>query len=85
MLTVFIWLLVGGLIGWLASLVMRTDKEQGIHLDIVVGVGGALLVGFIKSGWSINRDITLESVLWSFGGAIVLLAVVNLVRKGRVR
>ena len=85
MLTIFIWLVVGGLIGWLASVVMRTNKDQGIQFDVVVGVGGALLAGFINSGWSINREITIESVLWSFAGAIVLLAIVNLVRKGRIR
>lgn len=85
MLTIFIWLVVGGLIGSLASVVMRTNKNQGIQFDVVVGVGGALLAGFINSGWSINREITIESVLWSFAGAIVLLAIVNLVRKGRIR
>ena len=85
MLTIIVWLVVSGLIGWLASVVMHTDKDQEIQLDLVVGVGGALLAGFINSGWSINRTITLESALWSFAGAIVLLAVVNLVRKGRFR
>lgn len=85
MLTVFVWIIVGGLIGWLASIVMRTDEDQGLHLDVVVGVGGALLAGFINSGWSINREVTLLNALWSFCGAIVLLAVVNLVRKGRIR
>ena len=85
MLTIIVWLVVSGLIGWLASVVMHTDKDQEIQLDLVVGVGGALLAGFINSGWSINRTITLESALWSLVGAIVLLAFVNLVRKGRIR
>jgi uncharacterized membrane protein YeaQ/YmgE (transglycosylase-associated protein family) len=85
MLIVILWVVVSGLIGWLASVVMRTNKDQGIQLDVVVGVGGALLAGFINSGWSINRVITLESALWSFAGAIVLLGIVNLLRKGRIR
>ena len=85
MLTVFLWLLVGGLIGWFASIVMRTNQEQGWQLDVVVGVAGALLVGFVRAEGSINRAITLESVLWSFAGAILLLALVNLLRKGRIR
>jgi uncharacterized membrane protein YeaQ/YmgE (transglycosylase-associated protein family) len=42
-----IWLIVGGIIGWLASLVMRTDAQQGIGLNIVVGIIGALLGGWI--------------------------------------
>lgn len=85
MLTIFLWLLVGGVVGWLASIIMGTDAEQDIRLDIVVGVGGALLAGLIRSEGSINRAITLESILWSLVGAVALLALVNLVRKGRLR
>lgn len=59
MLTVSIWLVVGGVIGSISSIVMRTDKDQGLHLDVVVGVGDALLAGFINSSWSINRKVTL--------------------------
>ena len=85
MLGIIIWLIVGGVVGWLASLIMRTDAQQGILLNIVVGIIGAFLAGLIVGGGSINEAITLESFLWSLLGAVVLLAIVNLVRRGSVR
>ena len=81
-----IWLIVGGVIGWLASIVMRTDGQQGILLNIVVGIVGAFIGGLILSGGSINNQpLTLYSFLVSLVGAIILLAIVNLVRRGSVR
>lgn len=80
-----VWLIVGGIIGWLASLIMRTDAQQGIILNIVVGIVGAVIAGLILGGGSINEGITLESILYSLLGAIVLLAIVNLIRRGTVR
>ncbi|HEX5536811.1 MAG TPA: GlsB/YeaQ/YmgE family stress response membrane protein [Sphingobium sp.] len=80
-----IWLIVGGVIGWLASLVMRTDAQQGILLNIVVGIIGAFLGGLIVGGGSINQGITVTSFIVSLLGAIVLLAIVNLIRRGSVR
>jgi len=85
MVGIIIWLVVGGVVGWLASLVMRTDAQQGIILNIVVGIVGAFLAGLIFGGGSINQGVTLESFLYSLLGAIVLLAIVNLVRRGTVR
>ncbi len=85
MLGIIIWLIVGGIVGWLASIIMRTNAQQGILLNIVVGIVGAFLAGLIVGGGSINDNITLESVLWSLLGAVVLLAIVNLVRRGSVR
>jgi uncharacterized membrane protein YeaQ/YmgE (transglycosylase-associated protein family) len=85
MLGIIIWLIVGGVVGWLASLIMRTDAQQGILLNIVVGIVGAFLAGLIVGGGSINDAITLESFLWSLLGAVVLLAIVNLIRRGSVR
>jgi uncharacterized membrane protein YeaQ/YmgE (transglycosylase-associated protein family) len=85
MLGIIIWLIVGGVVGWLASLIMRTDAQQGILLNIVVGIVGAFLAGLIVGGGSINEGITLESFLWSLLGAVVLLAIVNLIRRGSVR
>ena len=82
---IIIWLIVGGIIGWLASIVMRTDAQQGILLNIIVGIVGAFLAGLIISGGSINQDINLTSILASLVGAIVLLGIVNLFRRGRVR
>ena len=80
-----LWLIVGGVVGWLASLVMRTDAQQGIILNIVVGIIGAFLGGLIFGGGTINNVISLQSVLVSLVGAIILLALVNLVRRGSVR
>lgn len=85
MLSLIGLLIVGGVVGWLASIVMRTDAQQGIILNIVVGIAGAFLAGLVVSGGSINQDIGLMSFLWSLIGAIVLLGIVNLIRKGKVR
>ena len=85
-----IWLLLGGIIGWLASMVMRTDGQQGIFLNIVVGVIGAMLGGWFISPLvgvgTINQDnFSLPSMVVSFIGAVILLAIVNLFRRGRTR
>ena len=81
-----IWLIVGGGIGWLASLIMRTDGQQGIILNIVVGIVGAVIAGLILGGGTINQDpLDLTAILYSLLGAIILLAIVNLVRRGSVR
>ena len=85
MVGILVWLVVGGVVGWLASLIMRTDAQQGILMNIVVGIVGAFLAGLLLGGGSINQGITLESFLYSLLGAVILLAVVNLVRRGRVR
>lgn len=86
MINLLIWLVVGGIIGWLASIIMRTDAQQGIFLNIVVGIIGAFLGGLIISGGSINNaPLNVTSFIVSLLGAIVLLAIVNLVRRGRVR
>ena len=87
---IIIWLIVGGLIGWVASLIMKTDGQQGIILNVVVGIIGALIGGFLGPmlgmGGGINSSgIDMMSILASLIGAIVLLAIVNLFRRGRVR
>ena len=85
-----IWLIVGGIIGWIASKIMATDAQQGIVLNIVVGIIGALLAGWLITplvgGATINQgDFSLSGLIISLLGAIVLLAIVNLFRRGRVR
>ncbi|MBB3763101.1 GlsB/YeaQ/YmgE family stress response membrane protein [Sphingomicrobium lutaoense] len=80
-----IYLVVGGLIGWLASIIMKTDAQQGILLNIVVGIVGAFLAGLVVSGGSIGDGITIRSILVSLVGAVVLLGIVNMIRRGRVR
>ena len=85
-----ILLVVGGIIGWVASMIMRTDGQQGIVLNVIVGIVGALLAGFIVTplvgGAPITSgEISIQSILVSLLGAVVLLAIVNLVRRGSVR
>lgn len=80
-----LWLVVGGVIGWLASLVMRTDAQQGLLLNIVVGIVGAFVGGLLFGGSINSGAITISTFLTSLVGAIVLLAIVNLVRRGALR
>ena len=86
---IIIWLIVGGIVGWLASIIMRRDAQQGILLNIVVGIVGALiggwLIGPLLGAGSINDGITIMSFVVSLIGAIILLAIVNLFRRGSVR
>ena len=86
---IIVLLIVGGILGWLASIVMRTDAQQGIFLNIVVGIVGAMLGGFLLApfigGGSITQGISAGSLIVSFLGAVILLAIVNLVRRGSVR
>ena len=83
---IIIWLIVGGICGWLASIIMRTDGQQGIFLNIIVGIVGAFLAGLVFNGGNINTDpLDIQNFLVSLVGAVVLLAIVNLVRRGRVR
>ncbi|MBN6149207.1 GlsB/YeaQ/YmgE family stress response membrane protein [Xanthomonas sp. AmX2] len=81
---IIIWLIVGGIVGWLASLIMRRDAQQGIILNIVVGIVGALIAGWLFGG-GINQAITLWTFLYSLIGAVILLAIVNLFTRGRAR
>ena len=85
MIGILVWLVVGGVCGWLASLIMRTDAQQGIILNIVVGIIGAVIAGLILGKGNINQDLSITTFLWSLLGAVILLAVVNLVRRGSVR
>lgn len=89
-MTLILILIVGGVLGWLASILMRTDGQQGIFLNVVVGIVGAFIAGFVLTPFIGGSPITsgafdIRSLLVSFLGAVVLLAVVNLFRRGSVR
>ena len=89
-MNILIWLIVGGILGWLASRVMHTDGQQGMILNVVVGIVGALVGGWLLSpllgAGTINQnDFSLVALLVSFLGAIILLAVYNVATRGRVR
>src|ERR1051325_10877226 len=91
MINFIIWLLFGALVGWLASIVMRTDAQQGALMNIIVGIVGAFLGGFLASALGFsgsninNNDFSLSGLVVAFIGAVVLLGIVNLVRRGSVR
>lgn len=89
-MNILIWLIIGGILGWLASKVMHTDGQQGLILNIVVGIVGALIGGWLLSpmlgAGTINQnDFSMTALLISLVGAILLLAVYNLATRGRVR
>lgn len=89
-MNLIILLIVGGILGWLASIVMRTDAQQGIFLNIVVGIVGALVAGFLVTPLIGGAPITsgafdIRSLIASFLGAVILLGVINLFRRGKVR
>lgn len=90
MLNLILFLVVGGIVGWVASLVMKTDQSQGLILNVVVGVVGALLAGWLLTPLLGIAPITTASplsvpaILISILGAVVLLAIINLARRGSV-
>ena len=83
------WIVVGGIIGWLASIVMKTNAQQGLFLNIIVGIVGAFLGGLFLApmfgaGTINGNDFSASSLLVSFLGAVILLAIVNLFRRRSV-
>ena len=85
-----LWIIIGGILGWLASLVMKTDAQQGLVLNVVVGIVGALLGGWLLApvfgtGTINSDDFSLASLGVSFLGAVILLGIVNVFRRGRLR
>ena len=79
------WLILGAVAGWLASLVMKTNAQQGLLLDIVVGIVGAFVGGFVLSiipGVSGQATgLNIPSLIVAFIGACILLAIVKAVRR----
>lgn len=83
-------LIVGGVLGWLASIIMHTDGQQGLFLNVVVGIMGAALAGYFLMPYLGGAPITsgafdIKSLAVSLLGAVVLLGIVNLVRRGSIR
>jgi uncharacterized membrane protein YeaQ/YmgE (transglycosylase-associated protein family) len=88
MVNFIVWIIAGAVIGWVASKIMGTSARQGLLLDIVVGIVGALLAGWFLTPLlgvsTINQsNFSLPALLVSLVGAIILLAVVRLVRRIR--
>ncbi|HEY0012387.1 MAG TPA: GlsB/YeaQ/YmgE family stress response membrane protein [Allosphingosinicella sp.] len=90
-MNIILALIIGGIIGWLASIVMRTNGQQGILLNIVVGIVGSLLGSFLLGGlFGARGTLTdgafdIRTLLAAFVGALILLAIVNLVTRRSVR
>jgi uncharacterized membrane protein YeaQ/YmgE (transglycosylase-associated protein family) len=85
MINFIIWIIVGGVIGWLASIIMKTNSRQGIIADVIVGIVGAFVGGFFLSPLfnisTINEsNYSIPALLVSLGGAIILLAISKLFR-----
>lgn len=85
-MTFILWLIVGGLIGWVASMIMGTNDTQGKLLNIIVGIvgaflGGLLLAPLFDTGTINQGDFSVSSLLVSLAGAVVLLAIVNMFRR----
>ena len=90
MINFIIWLVLGGLIGWVASMIMRTDAQQGLILNVIVGIvgaflGGLLIAPLLGTGTINQNDFSISGLLVSLLGAVILLAIVNFFRRGRVR
>jgi uncharacterized membrane protein YeaQ/YmgE (transglycosylase-associated protein family) len=78
------WIIVGAIAGWLASIVMKTNASQGLLMDIIVGIVGGLIGGFLLDALDIGGAVTginLGSILVAFIGAVVLLALLRLIRR----
>ena len=81
-------LIVGGVAGWLASMIMKRDGSMGLLLNIVVGIIGSVLGNLIMNQFGIGGSIqvfSIQGLIVAVVGAVVLLAIVNLVQRGRVR
>lgn len=85
-MNIIIWLIAGALVGWVASLIMKTSGRQGLIIDIVVGIVGAFLAGYFLSPLfgisTINQgNFSIPALLVSLAGAVILLFIVSLIRK----
>ncbi len=88
-MNIIIWLVMGGLVGWIASMIMGTNAQQGIILNVVVGIVGALiggwLIGPLLGAGSINDGITIISFIVSLIGAVLLLGILSFIQHGSTR
>jgi uncharacterized membrane protein YeaQ/YmgE (transglycosylase-associated protein family) len=85
--SIVIWLIVGAVAGWLASMVMKTNASQGLLMDIIVGIIGAFIGGFVLSLLGIGAGVSginIPSILTAFIGAVILLALMRALRRSRV-
>ena len=84
-MNIIIYLIAGAIVGYIASRIMHTNSQQGLFLDIVVGVIGAFLAGYFITPLlgigTINDAITIPTLLVTLLGSIVLLALYKMIRR----
>lgn len=83
---IIIWIIVGALAGWIASMIMKTDESMGALANIIVGIIGAFLGGWLVSlfGYDVAKgQINIPSILTATLGAVVLLAIIKAFRGGQ--
>jgi uncharacterized membrane protein YeaQ/YmgE (transglycosylase-associated protein family) len=83
-INLLVWIIVGAIAGWLASIVMKTNASQGLIADIIVGILGGFIGGFLLNLLNIGGGVTglnLASILTAFIGAVVLLAILRVLRR----
>lgn len=81
---IIVWIIVGAIAGWLASIVMKTNRQQGLMEDIIVGIVGGFIGGILLNALGVGGAVTglnIASILTAFIGAIVLLALLRMVRR----
>ena len=84
LVNILVWIIVGAIAGWLASLVMKTNRSQGLLQDIVVGIIGGFIGGFVLNLLNIGGGVSglnIVSILTAFIGAVILLAILRMVRR----
>jgi uncharacterized membrane protein YeaQ/YmgE (transglycosylase-associated protein family) len=85
-MSIIAWIIVGGIAGWLASIVMQTNRRQGCLVDIIIGVIGAFIGGWLMSQLGVNTEVTginIPSILVAFIGAVVFLGILKLFQRNR--
>ena len=77
-----LWLIIGALAGWIASMIMKTNAQQGLLIDIIVGIIGAFIGGYVVSFFGVDPDANLIiSFVTAVIGAVILLAIIKAVRR----
>lgn len=78
---IILWLIFGALVGWIASMIMRTDEQQGAVANIIIGIVGAFIGGFISRlvGGPAVGGFNLTSILVAVVGAVVLIGLIRMV------
>ena len=82
---ILLWIIFGGIVGWIASLIMNTDSQQGIIMNVIVGIIGAMIGGWVMSnlGQTPVNGFNLYSFLVALLGSIILITIIGAVRRSR--